>query len=90
MGTNKKIVPVQGIGTKGYRVEFSILDLYKIKQLAIELHEINQKSSNFHGDFQGKNPTLCMAYDLLNGLFENTVGETNESWDFLSDKEGAE
>ena len=85
-----KIVPVYGKGVSGYKVEFSILDLYKMRQLAFELYQINQKASDFNGDFKGENSTLNNAFELLNSLFENTVGETNEHWDFLTAEEGAE
>lgn len=87
---SKKIVPVYGKGVSGYKVELSILDLYKMRQLAFELYQINQNASDYHGDFKGQNSTLTMAFELLNGLFEKTVGETNEHWDFLQEEESAE
>lgn len=86
----KKIVPVYGKGISGYKVEFSILDMYKMRQLAFELYQINQKASDFHGDFKDQNSTLTMAFELLNGLFEKTIGETNNDWDFLTEEESAE
>lgn len=90
MTANKNIRPITGVGIKGYQVTFSILDLYKMKQLAIELYEINQKASDFHGDFKGQNSTLTIAYELFSELFNKTIGETEGDWDFLSDKKESE
>lgn len=90
MKKQTNIKPVTGIGVKGYQVTFSILDLYKMKQLAIELYEINQKASDFHGDFKGQNSSLTIAYELFSELFNKTIGETKGDWDFLSDKEESE
>lgn len=90
MKKQTNIKPVTGIGVKGYQVTFSILDLYKMKQLAIELYEINQKASDFHGDFKGQNSSLTIAYELFSELFNKTIGETKDDWDFLSDKEESE
>lgn len=72
----KKIAPVRGLGISGYRVEFSILDLYKLKQLAIECEQkLHQRSE---------------LTEMIHNLFEKTVGETNANWDFLTEEEGAE
>jgi hypothetical protein len=90
MKKQTNIKPVTGIGVKGYQVTFSILDLYKMKQLAMELYEINQKASDFHGDFKGQNSSLTIAYELFSELFNKTIGETEGGWDFLSDKEEGE
>lgn len=84
-----RINKVYGKGVSGYKVEFSILDLYKMRQLAFDLYQINQRASDFNGDFKGENPTLSMAFELLNGLFESTVGETPVGWDFLTEEEDA-
>lgn len=86
----KNIKPITGVGIKGYQVTFSILDMYKMNQLAMELYEINQKASDFRGDFKGQNSTLTIAYELFSELFNKTIGETNSDWDFLSDKEEGE
>lgn len=90
MKKQTNIKPITGIGVKGYQVTFSILDLYKMNQLAMELCEINQKASDFSGDFRGQNSTLIRACEVLSELFNKTIGETNAEWDFLSDKEESE
>lgn len=78
-----KIQAVRGIGISSYKVEFSILDLYKLKQLAIELMEINRKA-NPNGEYT----SLDDAATVLHKLFDATIGETSMEWDFLSeDKE---
>lgn len=87
MAANKNIRPITGVGIKGYQVTFSVLDIYKMKQLAHELYEINQKASDFHGDFKGQNSTLTIAYELFSELFNKTIGETNAEWDFLTNEE---
>jgi hypothetical protein len=72
----KKIAPVRGLGISGYRVEFSILDLYKLKQLAIECEQKLQQRSELT--------------EMIHNLFEKTVGGTNANWDFLTEEEDAE
>ena len=84
--TTKKITPITGYGTTGYSVTFSVLDIYKMKQLA---HELNQLG---HVVFESKGDTkatysLDMACELLKGLFEATIGETNGCWDCFTEEE---
>lgn len=83
----KTIKPVKDFGVTGFQVTFSILDLYKMNQLAMELGEINQKASDYSGDFRGQNSTLIRACEVLSELFNKTIGETNAEWDFLQPEE---
>lgn len=76
MKKQTNIKPVTGIGVKGYQVTFSILDMYKLKQLALEVQ-----------DKIGGNELSNVVFELFNA----TVGEPKEfQWDFLSDKEESE
>lgn len=76
MKKQTNIKPITGIGVKGYQVTFSILDMYKLKQLALEVQ-----------DKIGGNELSNVVFELFNA----TVGEPKEfQWDFLSDKEESE
>lgn len=69
----KNIKPITGIGIKGYQVTFSILDMYKLKQLALETQ-----------DRLGGNELT----NVLLSLFNATVGDPKEfQWDFLTSEE---
>lgn len=69
----KNIKPITGIGIKGYQVTFSILDMYKLKQLALETQ-----------DRLGGNDLT----NVLLSLFNATVGEPEVlQWDFLTSEE---
>lgn len=78
----KTIEPVKAFGVTGFKVTFSILDLYKLRQLAMELQQISFQPT-------GKHTALDDVAAVLNTLFFATIGETNENWDFL-EEEGAE
>lgn len=93
MAKTKKITPITGVGTTGYKVTFSVLDLYKMKQLAFELYQLDQvicADQQVISDTTPKesNSSLMMAFELLNGLFEATIGETNGDWDCFTEEEG--
>lgn len=68
----KAIKPVKDFGVTGFQVTFSILDLYKMQQLAFEL------------EIKNPNNELCA---LVNKLFEATIGTTNPDWDCLQTDE---
>lgn len=68
----KAIKPVQNFGITGFQVTFSILDLYKMQQLAFELE-----------DKVPKNELSAM----INMLFDATIGATHTDWDFLQPEE---
>lgn len=68
----KAIKPVKDFGITGFQVTFSILDLYKMQQLAFELEAKEPKNE------------LCA---MVNKLFEATIGATNADWDFLQPDE---
>lgn len=87
MKKQTNIKPVTGIGIKGYQVTFSILDLYKMRQLAFELYQLDQVVFESKGDAKG-NHSLNMAFELLNNLFEKTIGETDGNWDCFTEEEG--
>lgn len=70
----KSIKPVQNFGVTGFQVTFSILDLYKMQQLAFEM-------DNAH---QGQVGELS---SLIHKLFDATIGTTNPDWDFLKPNE---
>lgn len=70
----KAIKPVQAFGVTGFQVTFSILDLYKMQQLAFEM-------DNAH---QGQVGELS---SLIHKLFDATIGATNPDWDFLQPEE---
>ena len=73
MAANKNIKPITGVGIKGYQVTFSILDMYKLKQLALETQ-----------DRIGGNELSIVVFELFNA----TVGEPKEfQWDFLTNEE---
>lgn len=78
----KTIEPVKNFGVTGFKVTFSILDLYKLQQLALELRQISHQPN-----LEGKYTTLDDVADVINGLFKATIGETNENWDFLATEE---
>jgi hypothetical protein len=73
---SKKIRPVSGFGTCGYQVEFSLLDLYRLREMA---------SKCCHEDEEVKE--LC---SVIFALFDNTVGKTSEKFDFLEKEETTE
>lgn len=77
----KTIEPVKAFGVTGFKVTFSILDLYKLKQLAMELQQIS-----FQPTLEGKHPTLDDVATVLNTLFFATIGETYDNWDFLREE----
>lgn len=68
----KAIKPVKDFGVTGFQVTFSILDLYKMQQLAFELEAKGHKNE---------------LSDMINKLFEATIGQTNPDWDFLQTDE---
>lgn len=68
----KSIKPVKDFGVTGFQVTFSILDLYKMQQLAFEL--------------EAKGPKNELSA-MINKLFEATIGATNVDWDFLQTDE---
>lgn len=68
----KAIKPVKDFGVTGFQVNFSILDLYKMQQLAFEL--------------EAKEPKNELSA-MINKLFEATIGATNVEWDFLQTDE---
>ena len=69
----KNIKPITGVGIKGYQVTFSILDIYKLKQLALETQ-----------DRLGGNELT----NVLLSLFNATVGDPDVfQWDFLTSEE---
>jgi hypothetical protein len=69
----KTIEPVKAFGVTGFKVTFSILDLYKMQQLAFELETRNQGVKN-------------ELSEMIHKLFDATIGETNENWDFLREE----
>lgn len=71
----KTIEPVKNFGVTGFKVTFSILDLYKMQQLAFELETKVPKNE---------------LSEMINKLFNATIGKTNENWDFLEEEESAE
>lgn len=77
----KTIEPVKAFGVTGFKVTFSILDLYKLRQLAMELQQIS-----FQPNLEGKHTALDDVAAVLNTLFFATIGETNENWDFLREE----
>jgi len=77
----KTIEPMKAFGVTGFKVTFSILDLYKLRQLAMELQQIS-----FQPTLEGKHTTLDDVAAVLNTLFFATIGETNENWDFLREE----
>jgi hypothetical protein len=68
----KSIKPVNNFGVTGFQVTFSILDLYKMQQLAFEL--------------EAKVPKNELS-EMVNKLFKATIGTTNDEWDFLQTDE---
>ena len=68
----KAIKPVKDFGVTGFQVTFSILDLYKMQQLAFELEDKVSKNE---------------LSEMINKLFEATIGATNTDWDFLQTDE---
>lgn len=77
----KTIEPVKNFGVTGFKVTFSILDLYKLKQLAMELQLISHQPT-----LEGKYTALDDTAAMLNTLFFATIGETKENWDFLGEE----
>lgn len=69
----KTIEPVKNFGVTGFKVTFSILDLYKMQQLAFDLEF----------GHPGVPIELC---EMVHKLFNATIGETNENWDFLREE----
>lgn len=69
----KKIRPVVGIGTSGYQVEFSLPDLYRLREIAA--------SASHHEDEKVKE--LC---SVVFALFDKTIGKTSEKFDFLEEE----
>ena len=70
---SKKIRPVTGFGTSGYQVEFSLLDLYRLREMASKCcHEGEEVKE------------LC---SVVFALFDSTVGKTSEKFDFLEEVE---
>lgn len=70
----KAIKPVKDFGVTGFQVTFSILDLYKMQQLAFELDTMHK----------GEVGELS---SLIHKLFDATIGITNADWDFLQTDE---
>lgn len=68
----KAIKPVTNFGVTGFQVTFSILDLYKMQQLAFELESKVSKNE---------------LSEMINKLFEATIGQTTADWDFLKPDE---
>lgn len=68
----KSIKPVTNFGVTGFQVTFSILDLYKMQQLAFELEAKDHKNE---------------LSEMINKLFEATIGQTTAGWDFLQTDE---
>jgi hypothetical protein len=68
----KSIKPVNSFGVTGFQVTFSILDLYKMQQLTFELETKVPKNE---------------LSEMVNKLFEATIGTTNPDWDFLQTDE---
>lgn len=81
----KTIEPVRDFGITGFKVTFSILDLYKLQQLSMELQLISHQPA-----LEGKCTALDEAAMVLNNLFTATIGETKDNWDFLKKEESAE
>lgn len=79
----KSIKPVKDFGVTGFQVTFSILDLYKMNQLAIELQQIHIDQVNI----LGTQNALELTSTMLRNLFKATVGETSSEWDFLQTDE---
>lgn len=80
----KAIKPVKDFGVTGFQVNFSILDLYRMEQLAIELQQIYIDQVNI----LGTQNALELTSTMLHNLFKATVGETSSSeWDFLQPEE---
>lgn len=69
---SKKIRPVMGFGTCGYQVEFSLSDLYRLREMASKCN---------HEDEEVKE--LC---SVIFSLFDKTVGNTAEKFDFLAEE----
>ena len=69
----KKIRPVSGFGTCGYQIEFSTLDLYRLREMA---------SACCSEDKEVKE--LC---SVIFALFDKTIGKTSEKFDFLEEVE---
>lgn len=70
----KAIKPVKDFGVTGFQVTFSILDLYKMQQLAFELDTMHK----------GEVGELS---SLIHKLFNATIGTTNPDWDCLQPEE---
>lgn len=70
----KAIKPVKDFGVTGFQVTFSILDLYKMQQLAFELDYANQGH-------------VSELSSLIHKLFDATIGVTTPEWDFLKQDE---
>lgn len=71
----KKISAVQGFGTCGYRVEFSVLDLYRLNELAARA-------------YNPEDPNVVKLCSVIEQLFAATVNSNDESkFDFLEKTE---
>ena len=73
---SKKIRPVSGFGTSGYQVEFSLLDLYRLREMASKCNQECEEVKE-----------LC---SVIFALFDKTVGNTSEKFDFLEEVEAEE
>lgn len=79
----KSIKPVKDFGVTGFQVNFSILDLYRMEQLAIELQQIYIDQVNI----LGTQNALELTSTMLHNLFKATIGEPSSEWDFLQPNE---
>lgn len=68
----KSIKPIKDFGVTGFQVTFSILDLYKMQQLAFELEAKISKNE---------------MSEMINMLFDATIGNITPGWDFLLPEE---
>jgi hypothetical protein len=78
INSSSKIQEVDGFGVKGYRVEFSIKDLFTLASLSQVVYSKHEPGS----------PEIQLA-EVIRDLFVNTVGMPDTEWDFLKKEESA-
>ena len=78
INSTSKIQEVKGFGVKGYRVEFSIKDLFTLASLSQAVYCKHEPGS----------PEFQLA-EVIRDLLENTVGMPDTEWDFLKKEESA-
>lgn len=73
---SKKITPINGVGTVGYNVQFSVKDLYQLQYLAARVLDTCDKDT-----------AQYELADTITTLFDKTVGgNVDWNWDFLKEE----